>query len=114
MTSPSPVDQLLFIIVNGLQADKLMKHLIQERFYFTKIDSSGGMLQEPTVCLLVGLKRERLQELNLILQADCRPYRQYIPTQMSMPADYTQVPMIEAQMGGAVVYSMNVERFVQV
>jgi len=113
-TDPSPVNLLLIIIVNGLQAEKLMKHLSQEKFYFTKIDSSGGFLHEPVLCLLVGLNHARLDELTGLLQQDCQPYRQYIPTQMSLPTDYTQIPMIEARMGGAVVCSMNLERFIQV
>jgi uncharacterized protein YaaQ len=111
--SPQSVQHVLVIMVNGLQAEKLMKRLSAARIYFTQIDSSGGVLQEPTLCLLVGLDSSRLPDVSAILEECCQPYRQYIPTQMTLPADYTQVPMIEAQMGGATVYSMNVERFIQ-
>ena len=114
MISPGSVNQLLVIIVSGLQADKLMKQLTQQGFYFTKIDSSGGMLQESMVCLLVGLNNQRVAELLDLIGECCQSYRQYIPTQMSISPDYGHVPMIEAQVGGATIFSMNIERFEQI
>ncbi|MFZ6027066.1 MAG: cyclic-di-AMP receptor [Chloroflexota bacterium] len=111
---PNPVNLLFVIIVNGLQAEKLMKALREQAFYFTVIDSSGGFLQEPTMCLLIGLSKDRRDELVALVKEHCHPFRQYIPTQMNVPADFTQVPMIEALMGGAVMFSMNVERFIQI
>jgi uncharacterized protein YaaQ len=111
---PNTVNLLFVVIVNGLQAEKLRKALSEKKFYFTVIDSSGGFLQEPTTCLLIGLDKARRDELIALTEAHCKPFRQYIPTQMNVPADFTQIPMIEAQMGGAVMFSMNVERFIQV
>lgn len=110
---PNQVDLLFFIVVNDLQAEKLREALREEGFYFTVIDSFGGFLREPTTCLLVGLDNQCRCDLIDLVRAYCQPFRQYIPTQMNMPADYAQIPMIEAQMGGAVMFSMNVERFIQ-
>lgn len=108
------IDLIYMLIINGIQAEKLKKALNKRDFHFTVVDSSGGFLQEPTTCLLIGLEQERRETLLDMIEKHCSPFRQYIPTHMNVPADYTQIPMIEAQMGGAVMFSMNVERFIQI
>ncbi|MBI4926217.1 MAG: cyclic-di-AMP receptor [Anaerolineae bacterium] len=113
MQSPGTINLLLYVIVSGLQADKLTRQLAQNNFYFTKIDSSGGIIQEPMVCLLIGLDTARKPALIDLVNECCRPYRHYIPTQMAPQPGYAELPMIEAQLGGAIIYSMNVERFEQ-
>ncbi len=113
MTPPGDINQLALIIVSGFQAGELTQRLTQSGFYLTKIDSSGGVIQEPTVCILIGLSRERLPALIELIHACCQPHRQYIPTNMNIQPGYTNYPMIEAQIGGALVYLMNVERFEQ-
>ncbi len=113
MSPPLVVDLLAIVIVSGLQADRLMKRMRQEGFAYTKIDSSGGVLMEPVYCLLVGLDRNRLDALSGLVRECCQPFSQYIPTQMSDAAGYAPMPILEARVGGATIYAMNVERFEQ-
>jgi uncharacterized protein YaaQ len=114
MNSPATIDQLVIIIVSGLQVERLMKSLIKAGFYCTRIDNSGGIVQDPAVCLLVGLNQARLASLSALVREYCRSFRKYIPTQFNEPAGYGPLPLIEAQVGGALIYSMNVERFEQI
>lgn len=108
------INRLVLAVVSGLQADNLMRQLTQNGFYFTKVDSWGGMLQEPAVCLLVGVPAARLEKLLEVIRACCQPYRQYVPAQIAAQPDAVALSaMVEAQMGGAVVYTMIVERFAQ-
>jgi len=114
MPTPTEIDQLFIIIVSGSQAGALMKQLTASGFYFTIIDSSGGVIQEPMLCLLVGLNSSKEAPLLELVRQHCGPYKQFIPTQMNVPPGYIQPTMIEAQLGGALVYSMCVERFIQI
>ena len=107
------IDQLAIIVLSGYQSEDLMQNLVKQRFYFTKIDSSGGMLNEPAVCLLIGLNKARMPSLLELVQKCCQPYTQYIPTQLNSQSGYPSMSMIEAQVGGALIYSLNVERFEQ-
>ncbi len=114
MTTPgAEINQLVILVVSGYQAEDLMQSLVERRFYFTKVDSSGGMLNEPAVCLLIGLNSSRLPALLDLVQNCCQPYTQYIPTQLNSQSGYPSMSMIEAQVGGALLYTMNVERFEQ-
>jgi uncharacterized protein YaaQ len=91
-----------------------MEHLAQEKFNFTVINSTGGMLQEPEVCLLVGFQSERLPILLDVVRKNCRPYRQYVSAQGFLPGELANPSMVEAELGGALFCMMNVERFEQI
>jgi uncharacterized protein YaaQ len=113
MKSPR-LDRLAILTVSGLQVNLLMEHLGQEKFNFTVINSTGGMLQEPEVCLLVGFRSERLSALLDVVRQDCHPYRQYVSAQGFMQGEMANPPMVEVELGGARFYIMNVERFEQI
>jgi uncharacterized protein YaaQ len=113
-TGKSDINQLAILVVSGYQSEELMQRMVEQRFSFTKIDSSGGMLNEPAVCLLVGLNSTRLPTLVELVQKCCQPYTQYIPTQLNSQSGYPSMSMIEAQVGGALIYTINVERFEQI
>src|SRR5512133_1800137 len=113
MTPTDTVNLLVFVIVSGRQADELKNQLVRERFYFTQINSSGGPLQEPTVCLLIGLNDSRMDRLMGVVQAACKRFQEYIPVQMAPPTGLPPMQMIEAQAGGALVYAVEVEEFIQ-
>lgn len=112
--SMNPVNQLVFVIVSERQAEELLRALVIEQFYFTKIDSSGMVFQEPTLCLLIGLNETRLSSLLALINQYCQPYEEYVPVQFTPPAGLPPLSMIEAQAGGALVYLLNVQRFVQI
>jgi uncharacterized protein YaaQ len=109
----SSLDRLVILTVFESQADPLMKQLTLEDFHFTVINSTGGVMQDAVICLLVGFFHERLPVLLEIVRKKCRPYRKYIPTQSLLTGETTNLPMLEAQLGGALIYMMNVERFEQ-
>jgi uncharacterized protein YaaQ len=111
--STREINQLAILVLSGYQSEDLMQNLVEQRFHFTKIDSSGGMLNEPAVCLLIGLNNYRLPALLELVQKCCQPYTQYIPTHMNPQSGYPSMSMIEAQVGGALIYTLNVERFEQ-
>ena len=62
---------------------------------------------------LIGLNQARMPSLLELVQKCCQPFTQYIPTQLNSQSGYPSMSMIEAQVGGALIYSINVERFEQ-
>jgi uncharacterized protein YaaQ len=112
-STQTSVNQLVFIVVSERQAGELLKALVRERFYFTKIDSSGMVFQEPTLCLLIGLNNTRRAALMELVSQNCQPYQEFIPVQFNPPAGFPPMSMIEAKAGGALVYVLDVERFEQ-
>lgn len=108
------IDLLLLIIVSQSQSKKLMANLNRQQFYYTVIDSSTSLFQEPTVCLLMGLNHNRLDALNKMIDKYCQPYRKFIPVQMRGMGELSHLPIIESLEGGATLYGMVVEHFEQI
>jgi uncharacterized protein YaaQ len=107
------VNLLVMVVASGRQADELKNQLVNERFYFTQIDSSGAPLQEPTVCLLIGLHSLRFDRLMGVVKTACKRFQEFIPVQLTPPVGLPPMQMIEAQAGGALVYAVDVEQFIQ-
>lgn len=114
MSHQRNVNQLVLATIAGTQANALRERLTQDGFYATQIDSAGGILYEATVSLLIGLDRARLPRLLRHLRECCRTHRRFIPAHVEAPLLEIQPVMIEAEVGGATVYVLNVERFEQV
>ncbi len=111
--NPAFPDQLAILDVSGEQEDKLFKNLAKEKFTFTVINSTGGMIQETEVCLLIGFQSERLPMLLEVVRKNCRPYRKYISARGFMQGEMAGPPMVEVELGGAQLFLMNVELFEQ-
>jgi uncharacterized protein YaaQ len=103
----------VIVIVSSAQAGSLMDKLSQKKFQFTKVDSSGGFLHEATLCLFVGLNHERRAALHEIIRQNCNRRRIYIPAHMDVTQIQGQPLMIEAEVGGATMFTFDVERFEQ-
>ena len=107
-------DRLAILNISGAQEDTLVKHLVKEEFAFTVINSTGGMIQEPKISLLVGFHSERFPALLEVVRKYCHPYRKFIPATGFVQGEMAGSPMLEAEMGGAHFYLMKVERFEQI
>ncbi len=107
------IDQLVIVVVAGSQAGGLTQRLRGGGYYFTQLDSWGSLLEETTVCLLIGLNTTRLPALLAVIRECCQVHRQFIPARLDASMLQTQPVMIEAEVGGAAVYTFAVERFVQ-
>ncbi|OQY19230.1 MAG: hypothetical protein DRI77_03965 [Chloroflexi bacterium] len=113
MSPPNIVNQLAIVTVSGAQAGALTDRLTGDGFYFTRLDSSGGILYESTLSLLVGLDRARRPRLLEHIRECCRTRRQFIPAHAEAPMLEVQPTMIEVETGGATVYVLDIERFEQ-
>ena len=113
MTPSSTVNQLVFVVVSGRPAEALMQALNREGFYFTKFDLSMFAFQETTVCLMIGLNSSRTGTLIGLIDEHCQPHQEYVPVQFTPPAGFPPLSMIEARVGGALVYTVDVDRFEQ-
>ncbi len=112
--NPPLVDRLVILTISNSQSAPLIKQLSAQNFRFTLINSTGGFLQEAVICLLIGFQHERMPLFLDIVQSNCHAYTKYIPAQGVMTTEQGSFPMVEARMGGATVFMMNVERFEQI
>jgi uncharacterized protein YaaQ len=113
VTPRNIVNQLVIANVAGAYANELTDRLTRSGFYVTQVDSSGGILYEATTTLLIGLDEAHLPQLLEHVRECCHTRRRYVPAHVEAPLLEVQPMMIEAEVGGATIYTLNVERFEQ-
>lgn len=113
MTEPTTVNQLVITTISGTQGGALTERLTRDGFYVTQVDSSGGILYEAALSLLIGLDRTRLPRLLELIRECCHTRRRFVPAHVEAPLLEVQPVMIEAEVGGATIYVLDVERFEQ-
>lgn len=113
MTRSAVIDQLCLVTVLGEQTGELTARLVADGFHVTEMNSSGGLLQEVQVSLLIGLPRARLGALLAHIRDCCRRQRRFIAAHLEGSSSLFQPAIIEAETGGAIIYVFDVERFEQ-
>lgn len=113
MNQPTSIDRLIVISVSAETLNRLREQLVKNHFYFTQIESSGGILQKESISLLVGISRNRADELMKLIRKSCKRRRTFIPARVETSLMAGTALMIEAEVGGALIYTLDVERFEQ-
>ena len=109
------IDTLVFLYITNEQIETLSKRLVGEHFYFTRISSSGGFLSYPNTSLLIGIEKDRLDDLKDLVKQCCQRRTTHIATQThieSYPHNSTPI-IVEAEIGGVTLHTVNVEHFEQ-
>ena len=111
MTETQPIDQLFIVSVLGEQSGELRQRLIRDDFRITEMSSAGGLVQELQVSLLIGLNHARQAELLQHIRDCCRRQKRFLPTQFEGSPTVFHSAVIEAEVGGAMIFVLDVERF---
>lgn len=103
--------KLVMTVVQDGDAGRLIDELNENKFGVTKLSSTGGFLKSGNTTLMIGVKKDRMEELMDIIKKICKPRKQIITPFPQGPGDaYVPYP-IEVTVGGATVFVMDVERF---
>jgi uncharacterized protein YaaQ len=108
------VDRMILIVVAAEQSGQLTSALLKAGFALTVISPREGFLGFGSTCLLLGIHSQRWDELVQIVQKICGARRRFIPAQGHMVLPEGLPPMmIEAEVGSAYIFSIEVEYFEQ-
>ena len=107
------INRMAITIVDGGQSRDLLKALNAAEFPATILDAVGGFLHEAMVTLIVGLPDQRLSVFYSIVRKTCPSRTRYVPMGVELSLSPGYPMMIEARVGGATVFILPVERFVQ-
>ncbi|NUL83169.1 MAG: cyclic-di-AMP receptor [Armatimonadetes bacterium] len=104
--------KLLMAIVHSKDRNRVTGALLTNQFKFTQIGSSGGFLREGNATYLIGLEDDQVDEALKIIDENCRTREQYVnvlPPDASPLGSFYPTP-VKVQVGGAVVFVIDVER----
>jgi uncharacterized protein YaaQ len=105
--------KLLIAVVNSDDTYTLIDALTDVKYGATLVSTMGGFLRQGNSTLLIGVDDERLADVLRIIQDTCHSRTMYLnalPTPARPIEALASVPM-QVQVGGAVVFALDVERF---
>lgn len=108
-------DRLCVIIADSNDADRLMERLVRGGMPATKIGSTGGFLRRGNATVLSGVAEEDVAAVVEIVGEECHARREFIPVQtLPFLGDSALIAdPVEVRAGGAVVFVIEIERFVR-
>ena len=106
--------KLIMAIISSDDARDALDRLTKAGFRATVISTTGGFLREGNTTIFLGTEDQKVNQAVEVLRQSCRRRTQWVsplPT-LEGPGLEMSEP-IEVGVGGAVVFVMNVEQFVQ-
>lgn len=108
--------KLVIAIVQDDDANDLIEVITDKGFRVTKLATTGGFLKSGNTTLLIGIEKEKVDEVLAIIEEVCKERKQIISSP-SPVAGSTGVYMpfpIEVDVGGANVFVVDVDKYIKV
>ncbi len=105
--------KLVVTVIHDRDKNKITETLLRNGFKFTKIGSTGGFLREGNVTLLIGVESKDVERLVQVIKDSCKAREQFVnvlPPDAAPVGTFMPSP-VKVQVGGAVCFVMDVERF---
>lgn len=107
--------KLIMAIVSSDDSRKVLDRLTKGGFRATVIGTTGGFLREGNTTIFVGTEDQRVSQAIEMLRQTCRRRTQWISPMPTLEGPGLEMSEpVEVNVGGAVVFVMNVEEFIQV
>lgn len=105
--------KLVIAIVHDDDAGELISTLSEKGHGMTKLATTGGFLKSGNTTLLIGVEKEKLDEVIELIKDICKTRKGAIsPPSPVLGATGVYVPSpIEITIGGATVFVLDVDRF---
>jgi len=108
----SPIDRVAVTIAYEDQARVLLDLLAAQGFTVTVVDARGGFLQEAMVTLVTGMPRQRVPYYLALVRETCPERTRFISVGMEFPSP-ADAQIVEVRTGGATVFVVPVDEFLQ-
>jgi uncharacterized protein YaaQ len=105
--------KLVVAVIHDRDQKRTTDSLREAGFRFTRIASTGGFLREGNVTVLIGAEEDEVDRLLGILDTSCRTREQYVnvlPPEATPVGTFLANP-VKVQVGGAIAFVLDVERF---
>lgn len=107
--------KLVIAIVQDDDSADLVDILTEANFRVTKLATTGGFLKAGNTTLMIGVEKEKVDEVLSLIEETCKTREQIVSTPSPMAGTsgvYVPYP-IEVQVGGATIFVVDVDKFVK-
>jgi uncharacterized protein YaaQ len=105
--------KLIVAVIHDRDQKRTSDALLQAGYRFTKIASTGGFLREGNITILIGAEAEDVDAVLTLINDSCKTREQYVnvlPPEATPVGTFMANP-VKVQVGGAVAFVVDVERF---
>lgn len=105
--------KLVVAIIHDEDAHDLMEKLTDQQYGVTKLASTGGFLRSGNTTLLIGVEKEKVDEVMDIIKETCKSRKEVAPAPSPMMGNtgvFITYP-IEVKVGGATIFVLDVDRY---
>jgi len=107
--------KLVIAIVHDEDSHRLVEKLNEANFRVTKLASTGGFLKSGNTTLLVGVEKEKTDEVISIIKDMCKTRKEIMASSPIIGDNSGYIPIpIEVVVGGATIFVVDIERFEKV
>jgi uncharacterized protein YaaQ len=105
--------KLIVAVLHVKDADGLLRSLASRGFGATTIDSSGGLLRQGNVTLLIGVQEALVADALALIKRHTQVRSRYVNPLLPVaePGEIYVSNPVEVQVGGATVFVVSVERY---
>ncbi|CAK8054388.1 cyclic-di-AMP receptor [Eupransor demetentiae] len=103
--------KLLTAIVQDKDATKLSNALVKANIRTTRLSTSGGFLRSGNTTYMIAIEDERVEEVLDIIKTVSQKRKQFMVPPIGMDADHAGAFPVEVEVGGATVFTQNIENF---
>lgn len=106
--------KLVITIVSKEDTGAVMKELVKQKFFVTKLASSGGFLRSGNTTLMIGTCDKRVDEVIGIITEYSKSRKEMVPNSIVSEFGMVSTMPIEVTVGGATLFVIDVEKFLKV
>lgn len=108
--------KLVIAVINDDDSIDLIDALSSKKFGVTKLATTGGFLKSGNTTLMIGVNKEKVDEVIDIISDICKKRTEIVSTSTPLTGNsgmYMQYPL-EVNVGGATIFVVDVDKFVKV
>lgn len=107
--------KLILAVVQDQDSNRLLQALVKHNFRATKLASTGGFLKSGNTTFMIGTEDTRVDRALQIIKDNCKSRDQLVApvSPMGGNADAFLPYPVEVEVGGATVFVLPVEQFLQ-
>ncbi len=105
--------KLMLIIISNEDVQSVTRSLLKEKYIFTKLSSTGGLLHSGNTTLLLGLEENKIEHVKSIVANCAKTRKQKVGT--GEPGELNLISNLpnSVKINGATIFVLNVEEYLK-
>ena len=105
--------KLIIAVVSNDDSHSLSNALTKENFAVTKLATTGGFLKIGNTTMLIGTEEDRVEKCIEIIKEESKQRTELVPSTASYDIGRFATLPVEVQVGGAIIFVVDVEKFIK-